>query len=286
MSIITLKENLALVPQGAVGAFSTFDLFTAQGIIMGAERANRPVIMMIGARVLNRPGNEEIGSVMVKLAKEAKVPVTVFLDHAPDFESCMKAIRLGFSTVMIDGSALPLAENISLVRQVTEAAHAAGVSVEAELGALSGIEDGAEGKLMLTDPKEVPGFVEATGIDALAISIGNAHGLYHGIPELHFEVLEESRKLTQIPLVLHGGTGLSREQFAMAVSRSMRKVNIGTEIKRAFMDKFTEMHLAAKDSYDLPGVLQEAKAAVASVVAEDLEFFAEGWRKLVPTGRE
>ncbi len=279
MSLINLKEILQKTEEkGAIGAFSTYDLFSAQGIIAGAERAGRPVILMIGAGVLNRPGNEEVGRIMVRLAERASVPAAVFLDHAKDFASCMKAIRLGFSAVMIDGSALPFEENIVLTQQVVAAAHAVDVSVEAELGALAGIEDGESSNLKLTNPADVPVFVEHTGVDALAISIGNAHGLYKGVPKLHFEVVEKSAALTKTPLVLHGGTGLTREQFARAVALGMKKVNIGTEIKRAYMDTFVREHAKDTQSYDLIGVPQAAKKAVSNVVAEDLAFFAEGWK--------
>jgi fructose-bisphosphate aldolase class II len=235
--------------------------------------------MMIGARVLNQPGNDEIGRVMVHLADKAKVPIVVFLDHSSDFATCMKAMRLGFSAVMIDGSALPFEENIVLTQKIAEAAYSLGVSVEGELGALAGLEDGAESSLMLTNPKDIPLFTNRTGVDALAISIGNAHGLYHGIPHLHFEVLNDSAKLTDTPLVLHGGTGLSRKQFAQAVDLSVRKINIGTEIKRAYMDTFMKLHSANTRSYDLIGVPQQVKKAVARTVQEYLDFFADGWSK-------
>lgn len=143
MALVTLKELLGNIKdKGAVGAFSTYDLFTAQGIIAGAEKVNMPVILMIGSGPLSKPGNFEVGKLMVKLAQEAKVPATVFLDHSKSFELCMKAIQLGFSSVMIDGSHLPFEENVALTKKVVEAAHAVGVSVEAELGALAGIEDG------------------------------------------------------------------------------------------------------------------------------------------------
>ena len=280
MALVSLKEILSLNKnKGAVGAFSTYDLFTAQGIIMGAERVNMPVIMMIGSAPLSKPGNYEVGKLMVKLAKEAKVPVAVFLDHSKSFELCMKAIQLGFSSVMIDGSALPFDENVALTKKVVEAAHAVGVSVEAELGALAGIEDGesvADAKV--TDPEDAAKFVELTNVDAMALSIGNAHGLYKGIPKLHYDVLEESSKLIDIPLVLHGGTGLSKEQFAKCIDLNVKKVNIGTEIKRSFMDVFTDLHLQNKEVYDFVTIPQKAKEAVANAVEENLKFFAEGWK--------
>ena len=279
MALVSLKEILSLQEKGAVGAFSTYDLFSAQGIIAGAEKANMPVILMIGSAVLSKPGNEEIGALMVKLAKEAKVPAAVFLDHSKTFELCMKAIQIGFSAVMIDGSYLPFDENVALTKKVVEAAHAVGVSVEAEIGALAGIEDGeAVADAKVTDPKDAAEFACLTNVDALALSIGNAHGLYKGVPHLHYEVLEGTAKLIDTPLVLHGGTGLSKEQFAKCIDLGVKKVNIGTEIKRSFMDTFTKVHMENVEAYDFIGAPQQAKAAVAKTVEENLKFFAQDWK--------
>ena len=201
MALVTLKELLGNIKdKGAVGAFSTYDLFTAQGIIAGAEKVNMPVILMIGSGPLSKSGN---------------------------FELCMKAIQLGFSSVMIDGSHLPFEENVALTKKVVEAAHAVGVSVEAELGALAGIEDGESvANAKVTDPKDAAKFVELTNVDAMALSIGNAHGLYKGVPNLHYDVLEETAKLIDTPLVLHGGTGLSKEQFAKCIDLGVKKLNV------------------------------------------------------------
>ena len=279
MALVSLKEILSLQEKGAVGAFSTYDLFSAQGIIAGAEKVNMPVILMIGSAVLSKPGNEEIGALMVKLAKEAKVPAAVFLDHSKTFELCMKAIQIGFSAVMIDGSYLSFDENVALTKKVVEAAHAVGVSVEAEIGALAGIEDGeAVADAKVTDPKDAAEFASLTNVDALALSIGNAHGLYKGVPHLHYEVLEGTAKLIDTPLVLHGGTGLSKEQFAKCIDLGVKKVNIGTEIKRSFMDTFTKVHMENVEAYDFIGAPQQAKAAVAKTVEENLKFFAQDWK--------
>lgn len=282
MSIATLKDVLKVgQDKGAVGAFNAYDLFTAQGIIEGAEKAGMPVIAMIGAPVFGQSGNDEIGRILVKLAKQAKVPVVVFLDHAKDFESCIRAIRLGFSAVMIDGSHLSFDDNVQMTKKVMEAAKAVGVSVEGELGALAGMEDGEAVKnAKMTDPLDVPRFAELTGVDALAISIGNAHGLYKGEPKLDFGILERSCSLTATPLVLHGGTGIERKQFAKAIDLGIRKINIGTEVKRAFMDTFVEMHGKNTKAYDLIGVPQACKLAVAKVVESNLRFFAEDWDSL------
>ncbi|MGI6227926.1 MAG: class II fructose-bisphosphate aldolase [Peptococcales bacterium] len=282
MSLVTLKEILKM-HDGAVGAFSTYDQFSAQGIIQGAEEAGLPVILMIGSGPLNKPGNDYVGQIMVQLAKEAKVPVCVFLDHSKDFKTCLKAIKLGFSAVMIDGSHLPLAENIAITNKVTEAAKAMGVSVEAELGALAGIEDGEEVKqAKMTDPDHVAEFLSKTDVDGLAVSIGNAHGLYKGEPKLDFERLQTIAEISgETPLILHGGTGLTLAQFAKGVELGIKKINIGTEVKKTYIEGFINTHEKNVYGYDLVEIPQACKKAVAEMVKEKLEFFAKGWKKLV-----
>ncbi|MDK2823908.1 MAG: fructose-bisphosphate aldolase, class [Clostridia bacterium] len=282
MAQVTLKEVLEL-HDGAVGAFSTYDLYTAQGIVQGAEEAGLPVILMIGSGPLNKPGNEYVGQIMVQLAKEASVPVCVFLDHSKDYKTCLKAIKLGFSAVMIDGSHLPLEENIAITNKVTEAAQALGVSVEAELGALAGIEDGEEVKqAKMTDPAHVEEFLNKTNVDALAVSIGNAHGLYKGEPKLDFERLKTIAGIAKdVPLVLHGGTGLTLAQFAKGVELGIKKINIGTEVKKTYIDAFINTHEKNVSAFDMVEIPQACKKAVSEMVKEKLEFFAKGWKKLV-----
>lgn len=282
MALVTLQE-IFTKHDGAVGAFSTYDQFSAQGIIQGAEESGLPVILMIGSGPLNKPGNDYVGQTMVQLAKESKVPVCVFLDHSKDFKTCLKAIKLGFSAVMIDGSHLPLAENIALTNKVTEVAQAMGVSVEAELGALAGIEDGEEVKqAKMTDPAHVAEFLSKTHVDGLAVSIGNAHGLYKGEPKLDFERLETIAQISKdIPLILHGGTGLTLEQFAKGVELGIKKINIGTEVKKTYIEAFINTHEKNVFAYDMVEIPQACKNAVAEMVKEKLEFFAKGWKELV-----
>ena len=282
MALVTLKEILK-EHDGAVGAFSTYDLFSAQGIIQGGEESGLPVILMIGHGPLNQPGNDYVGQIMVQLAREATVPACVFLDHSKDYATCMRAMKLGFSAVMIDGSHLPLEENIAITNKVTEAAHALGVSVEAELGALAGLEDGEEAKkAKMTDPAHVEEFLGKTSVDALAVSIGNAHGLYKGEPKLDFERLSTIEKISHgVPLVLHGGTGLTPEQFARGVQRGIKKINIGTEVKTTYIGAFIDTHEKNVSAYDMVGIPQACKNAVAAMVRDKLEFFARGYRDLI-----
>ena len=283
MALATLKEVLASKNDyRAIGAFSTYDLYTAQGIIEGAQRVNLPVIAMVGAPVLARPGNDYIGKILVSLAEKAKVPVVVFLDHSKDYGQCLKAMKMGFSAVMIDGSHLSFEENIILTSKVKEVAYHLGASVEGELGALAGIEDGEEVKnSKMTDPAKVSEFVNSSGVDALAISIGNAHGLYQGDPDLNFDILRECEKVSSVPLVLHGGTGMTQEKFALAVKYGIKKINIGTEVKKSYIEAFISTHEQKPSSYDMIGIPQSAKDAVAQLVADKLTFFATEWQKAI-----
>lgn len=280
MALITLEEVMK-IHDGAVGAFSTYDLFTAQGIISAAEETGRPVIAMIGAPILNRPGNEYIGEIMVTLAKRSSAKVCVFLDHAKDYASCLKAIRLGFSSVMIDGSYLSVEENIELTRKVAESAHSLGISVEAEIGALAGLEDGENVKTAkMAKPEHVAQFLNGVKVEALAVSIGNAHGLYKGEPNLNFDLLQKINQIAAIPLVLHGGTGLTKKQFATGIKFGMKKINIGTEVRRTYIEAFYNAHQIDVDSWDMAAMTQAGKNAVNVMVKDNLNFFAEKWRDL------
>ncbi|MGF7186593.1 fructose-bisphosphate aldolase class II [Desulfitispora alkaliphila] len=281
MGLVTLEEVMK-IHDGAVGAFSTYDLYSAQGIINAAEEKGLPVIAMIGSPVLNKLGNEELGEIMVNLAKKSSAPVCVFLDHSKDLATCIKAIRLGFSAVMIDGSHLSLEENIEVTNKVTEVARGVGVSVEAELGALAGIEDGEEVKnAKMTDPTHVDKFLSSTDVDALAVSIGNAHGLYKGEPKLDFERLQKIADIANVPLVLHGGTGLTVEQFAKGVSMGIKKINIGTEVKKTYIDAFIETSKVNPAAHDMVGIPLACKDAVKEMVKDKLEFFARGYKELL-----
>ncbi len=279
MALVTLEEVLK-VHDGAVGAFSTYDLFTLQGIIGAAEQTGLPVIAMIGAPILNKPGNDDIGEMMVSLAKRSSAKVCIFLDHSKDYATCLKAIRLGFSAVMIDGSYLSLEENIALTNNVAEAAHSLGVSVEAEVGALAGLEDGEEVKsAKMAKPEHVAQFLTGAKVEALAVSIGNAHGLYKGEPKLDFDLLQKINQIASVPLVLHGGTGLTQKQFATGVKYGIKKINIGTEVRRTYIEAFHKTHQMDVDSWDMATMSQAGKIAVNGMVKENLQFFAKTWKE-------
>ena len=229
--LVNLKEILKIAEEKkiAVGMFNATGFDSLQAIIAAAEELNQPVILA-HAEVHNVYNDISIvGPAMIAAAKNAKVPVCVHLDHGVTLEMINRALDLGFTSIMIDASHLPFEENLELTKKVTEKAHSLGVSVEAELGRLVTSEDGTNQvdnpEAYYTDANEAKLFVEKTGIDALAIAFGTAHGFYKSQPKLSFEVVSEVRKITGLPLVMHGGSGVSEEGFKKAIESGIRKIN-------------------------------------------------------------
>lgn len=231
MALVKMKELLwqAKEEKRAVGAFSVGNLEMVKGAVKAAEEMNTPIILQIAEVRLPHSPLALMGPMMVEAAKEAKVNVAVHLDHGKTIEVLRQALEFGFTSVMFDGSALPFEENIARTRETVSLAEAYGATVEAELGIVGGSEDGTtDEKIRCTNPEDAGIFCERTGIDALAVAIGNAHGNYPVAPRLAFEVLEEIDKKTRIPLVLHGGTGITPEDFRKAIRLGIRKINIAT----------------------------------------------------------
>lgn len=223
----------------AVPAFNTSSNMILTASVEVAEELKAPVIIEIHPDELSFVKDSFVAAVRAE-AHSAHVPVCIHLDHGANFSDVMHAIGCGFTSVMIDGSALPFEENIAQTRKVVEAAHAANVSVEAELGTIGTMEGN---KIQYTDPEDARRFVEATGVDTLAIAIGTRHGLYpKGLtPHLELELLKEIRKLVSIPLVLHGGSDNPDDEIEQACLNGVSKLNISSDIKRAFYDKCREV---------------------------------------------
>lgn len=212
-----------------VGAFSVGNMEMVKGAIQAAEELNTPIILQIAEVRLKHSPLALMGPMMVQAAREAKVDVAVHLDHGLTMETVKKALELGFTSVMFDSSTYPFEENIERTRQVVELAKTYGATVEAELGLVGGSEDGSEDHgIRCTDPDDAKTFCERTGIDALAVAIGNAHGNYPVAPKLAFDVLAKINEKTNVPLVLHGGSGITDEDFQKAISLGIVKVNIAT----------------------------------------------------------
>ena len=240
--LVNLKEILAIAEQekNAVGMFNATGFDSLQAVVSAAEELNRPVIIA-HAEVHNVYNDVSmVGPAMVAVAKQAKVPVCVHLDHGTSLDMVYKALRLGFTSVMMDASALPYEENLRLTKMITQAAHSMNVSVEAELGRLVTGEAGsgeeianAKAEDFYTRPDEAAAFVKETGIDALAIAFGTAHGFYTQQPKLDFDVVKNCAKATGLPLVMHGGSGVSEEGFQKAIANGIRKINYYSYMSKA-----------------------------------------------------
>ncbi len=231
MALVTMKKLLeqAGKENRGVGAFSVGNMEMVKGAVWAAEELDTPIILQIAEVRLPHSPLALMGPMMVQAAKEAKVDVAVHLDHGLTMETVKKALELGFTSVMYDSSTYPFEENMARTREVVEIAKKYGATVEAELGLVGGSEDGScDHGIRCTDPEDAKAFCENTGIDALAVAIGNAHGNYPVAPTLAFDVLEEIDRKTEIPLVLHGGSGITDEDFRRAISLGIVKVNIAT----------------------------------------------------------
>lgn len=229
--LVNMRDLLKDAQKGnyAVGSFSVANMEMVLGVLKAAEELNAPVILQIAEVRLKQSPLELIGPLMVAAAKNAKTPVAVHFDHGKTKEKINQALELGFTSVMFDGSHLPLEENISQTLDIIKAAREYGASVEAEIGCVGGSEDGSEDiAINCTKPEDAVRFAEETGVDALAIAIGNAHGNYKSTPKLRFDILEECARLVSAPLVLHGGTGISPEDFVKCSKTGIKKINIAT----------------------------------------------------------
>lgn len=231
MALVKMKDLLRRAEEKNVGcgAFSVGNMEMVRGAIRAAEELDTPIILQIAEVRLKNSPLHLMGPMMVQAAKEAKVDVAVHLDHGLTFETVDKALELGFTSVMLDASTLPFEENIARVKAVVEKARKYGATVEAELGLVGGSEDGScDHGIRCTDPDDAVVYARETGIDALAVAIGNAHGNYPVAPTLAFDVLEKIHEKVDIPLVLHGGSGITDKDFQRAISLGIRKVNIAT----------------------------------------------------------
>lgn len=231
MALVTMKSLLERAKKNhrGIGAFSVGNMEMVKGAVEAAEELNTPIILQIAEVRLNHSPLALMGPMMVQAAKEAKVEIAVHLDHGLTMEVVQKALDYGFTSVMFDSSTYPFEENIKRTREVVRLAEKYGATTEAELGLVGGSEDGSyDHGIRCTNPDDAKLFCERTGIDALAVAIGNAHGNYPVAPKLAFDVLEEIHKKTEVPLVLHGGSGITDDDFQKAISLGIVKVNIAT----------------------------------------------------------
>ncbi len=285
MSLVSMKEmlNIAKENQYAVGQFNINNLEYTQAILQAAEEEKSPVILGVSEGAARYMGGFKLVVVMVKaLMEEYKttVPVAIHLDHGSSFEKCAEAIHAGFTSVMIDGSHLPLEENIALTKKVVELAHIHGVSVEAELGRIGGQEDDLvvdDAEAMYAIPSECDQLVKETHVDCFAPALGSVHGPYKGEPNLGFDRMEEVMKLTGVPLVLHGGTGIPLKDIQRAISLGTAKINVNTENQIMQTKKIREVLAEDPDVYDPRKYMGPGREAIKeTVIGKMREFGSTG----------
>jgi len=288
MALVTLKTMLDKAYQKgyAVGAFNVIDLTFLEAIVTAARQKDSPVILNVAEVHFPYVTIEHIVPVVREIARRERFEIVLNLDHGLTLGAIERALANHFTSIMFDGSHLEFEENIRQTHEVVKMCHALNVSVEAELGAVGGAEGGAlvgsADPAKYTDIEQARVFVEKTGVDALAVAIGNSHGRYKGKPDLDFERLRAIRDVTGIPLVLHGGSGISADDFRKAISLGISKVNFYTGMSDAAIQATTEYMGTIGDRYnDYPMMLNQVKERVAGVVAAQMEIFGSRGQAVV-----
>lgn len=269
MPLATTKEMLlqAQAHGYAVGAFNVEDMEMAQAVIEAAEELKAPVIVQTTPSTVRYAGLSLYRANVAALAQKASIPVAMHLDHGSSFELAVQALREGYTSIMIDGSQEPFEQNILLTRRVVDVCMPNGIPVEAELGKVGGKEDdlnGGDGGY--TEPSEAKEFVERTGVSSLAVSIGTAHGVYKGTPKLDVERLKKIRALVEIPLVLHGASGLTDESVQACIAEGICKVNFATELRIAYTDGVKKILAEKPDTFDPKAYGKEGRERVKQLV--------------------
>lgn len=254
----------------AVPSFCAWNVEVTETILQVATDLNAPVILMSGPGefALNSP--DTLGRITKTLMQKYPVPAALHLDHGDSFEMVEMCIEAGYTSVMLDYSTRPFAENVAALQAVVAMARPKGITVEGEIGSVGKVDDvTVEGgdRSTLTEPSDAAGYAQMTGVDALAVSIGNAHGIYTKLPVFDFARLEQIRKAVRVPLVLHGGSGTQPEYIKRAVRLGMAKINVASELCKAFRDSYAAEHAGGKIGW-LPTTLGAARKPMAEVMAK------------------
>lgn len=278
MPLVSMTDMLKKALEGkyAVGQYNMNNLEWTQAILGAAEEEKSPVILGVSEGAARHMGGFNTVVKMVEgLIQDMSitVPVAIHLDHGSSFDKCKAAIDAGFTSVMIDGSHHPIEENIEMTKKVVEYAHAKGVSVEAEVGTVGGQEDDVIGGIMYADLEECVRIVKETGIDTLAPALGSVHGPYLGEPNLGFAEMEEIRNATNIPMVLHGGTGIPTHDIKRAISLGTSKINVNTENQIVFAKAVREVLAAKPDAYDPRVFIVPGREAIKQTVKGKIREF-------------
>jgi len=279
--LVSSKEMLNKARQNnyAITAFNIHNLETLKATVEAAKEERAPLILQTTPGTCEYAGIDYLVAMAHTASNKADIPIALHLDHGNSLDLAIKCIDAGYTSVMIDGSMLPFNENVSLVKQVVEYAHKKQVQVEAELGHISGVEENiSSSHEVLTDPKEAAEFVNRTGVDSLAIAVGTAHGVYKGKPEIHFDIIQNIRQLVNVPLVLHGCSGVPEEDVKQAIKCGICKINIATDIKIAFADELKKFFVSQPDETDPRKYFKPAIKAVKDVVKSKIHM-AESYNK-------
>jgi len=278
MPLVSMNEFLpkAKEKKFAVGQFNMNNLEFAQAIADAAAELNSPFIYGVSEGALKYMGMEYTVAIAKAAAEKTGLPIALHLDHGSSFEVAMACIRAGFSSVMFDGSHYPLEENIRLTKEIVKAAHAMGVSVEGELGTIGGVEDDLsvdEADAALAKPEEAIYFYEETGVDALAIAVGTAHGMYSGEPNIRYDIIEAVASKVPVPIVLHGGSGVPDESIRKSIAAGVGKINVNTENQVACTAKIREILGNDAKVIDPRKYLGPARTAMIEVVKSKILLF-------------
>ncbi len=252
----------------AVGAFNVENMEMAQAIISAAEELRAPVILQTTPSTVRYAGTGMYAAMVAALAQEATVPVAMHLDHGDSFALCAQALRSGYTSVMIDGSKLPLEENIALTYKVSEMCAAVGIPVEGEIGRVGGKEDDLESDGGYTIPEEAVRFEKESGLFSMAVGVGTAHGFYKEKPQLNKELITTLRGMLQAPMVLHGASGLSDEDVKDCIRRGICKVNFATELRAAYTEGVKAVLAENPKTFDPKAYGKEARQRVKALVME------------------
>jgi len=272
MALVNLNDVLGPAKKGnyAVGAFDVFSPWMMLGLLEAAEKMQVPLIMMI----IDSPrsmGNLDLLAVSVRtLAEKSTVPIVLHLDHGRSIDACRRCVEAGFTSIMLDASSLPFDENVKAVREVVALCKPHGIPVEAELGQVGRGSDYNLELYKYTDPEQAAKFVEATGVDALAVAIGNAHGVYKGDPKINYPVLDSLLKAVKVPLVLHGGSGIHDEDFIKMVNMGLTKLNFFTELN---MEATARLQALEKNKLDNFTAMEAIQSAFRDKAIDKMKLF-------------
>ena len=265
----------AFAKRYGVGAFNIFNDLTMEAVLAAAEEVRSPVIVQVSLKTVKTTGARLLPLMFQELAARVTIPATLHLDHCPDLDVLQDCLEAGWNSVLFDGSGLSYEENLAQTRRVVEMARRHGAAVEGELEAIKGVEDGvgseAEGRIVPLD--QAIDFLAQTGIDSFAPAIGTAHGVYNTTPRINLKRVEDIVAARPIPIVLHGGTGLSDETFRSLIARGAAKVNISTQLKIVYADAYAKYLAAHPAEYNPMKLLQAVRADVKGMVGTFLRTF-------------